>query len=43
MTVEHEAIMAPNFTLTDIVGDAVSLSDYQGIKHVVLVFNRGFI
>ena len=43
MTVEHEAIMAPGFALTDVVGDTVSLSDYQGVKHVVLVFNRGFI
>ena len=36
-------IMAPDFALTDTQGQSVSLSDYQGQKHVVLVFNRGFV
>jgi peroxiredoxin len=38
-----EAVMAPDFTLTDTQGRAVRLSSYQGHKHVVLVFNRGFM
>ncbi len=33
---------APNFTLADFRGKTVSLSDFQGKYHVVLVFNRGF-
>jgi peroxiredoxin len=35
-------ISAPDFTLTDTQGQSVTLSSYQGHKHVVLVFNRGF-
>ena len=34
---------APDFTLTDTRGRSVSLSQFQGDKHVVLVFNRGFM
>jgi peroxiredoxin len=34
---------APDFALNDFRGEPVRLSDYQGRKHVVLVFNRGFI
>lgn len=33
---------APDFTLTDFKGNEVSLSDFQGKKNVLLVFNRGF-
>ncbi len=33
---------ARDFTLTDTQGKQVSLSDFRGKKHVVLVFNRGF-
>lgn len=33
---------APDFTLEDFQGQTVRLSSYQGNKHVVLVFNRGF-
>jgi peroxiredoxin len=34
--------LAPDFTLDDLRGQAVTLSGYEGQKHVVLVFNRGF-
>jgi len=35
--------MASDFELTDTAGQVVRLSDYRGKKHVVLVFNRGFM
>jgi peroxiredoxin len=34
---------APDFTLSDFNGKAVSLSDYRGKSNVVLVMNRGFL
>jgi peroxiredoxin len=34
---------APDFDLQDFRGRAVRLGDYRGVKHVVLVFNRGFM
>jgi peroxiredoxin len=34
---------APNFELTDFEGRQVRLSDYKGARHVVLIFNRGFV
>ena len=34
---------APEFELLDWTGDTVRLSDYRDRKHVVLVFNRGFM
>jgi peroxiredoxin len=39
----REGTTAPNFTLTDTQGQSVTLSGYRGHKHVVLVFNRGFM
>ena len=33
---------APDFTLNNFKGQPVSLSDFRGKKHVLLVFNRGF-
>ncbi len=38
-----EFAMAPDFTLVDTHGAEVSLSDYRDKKHVVLIFNRGFM
>ena len=34
---------APDFELADIHGKQVRLSDFQGEKNVLLVFNRGFV
>ncbi len=42
MAQTEEAVMAPEFTATDSNGRTVRLSDFKGVKHVVLVFNRGF-
>jgi peroxiredoxin len=43
MAREFEAIAAPDFTLTDTKGQGVTLSGFKGDKHIVLVFNRGFM
>ena len=34
--------IAPEFVAIDANGRQVKLSDYQGKKNVMLVFNRGF-
>ena len=34
---------APDFTLADYEGNDVSLSQFKGKQHVLLVFNRGFL
>ena len=34
---------APEFELSDYQGQTVNLSDFQEKKHVLLVFNRGFV
>jgi len=34
---------APDFSLNDFNGKAVRLSDFEGSKNVILVFNRGFM
>ena len=33
---------APDFTLEDVDGKNISLSDYRGKKNIVLVFYRGY-
>lgn len=33
---------APDFSLPDLNGKPVRLSDFRGKKNVLLVFNRGF-
>lgn len=35
--------IAPDFTLTGLQGQPVSLADFRGQKNVVLVFTRGFM
>ncbi len=37
-----KAVPAPDFTAADSSGKTIRLSDYEGKKNVVLVFNRGF-
>ncbi len=34
---------APDFELLDFNGTPINLSDFHSEKHVVLVFNRGFV
>jgi len=34
---------APDFSLPDLTGKTVRLSDFRGKSHVLLVFNRGFM
>ena len=34
---------APDFELEDFKGRRVRLSDYRGDRHVLLLFNRGFM
>jgi len=36
-------VLSPDFSLTDLNGNPISLSDFRDQKHVVLVFNRGFM
>jgi len=36
-------VMAPDFSLPDFGGQQVRLADFRGDRHVVLVFNRGFM
>jgi hypothetical protein len=34
---------APDFELADFSGRSVRLADYRERRHIVLVFNRGFV
>ena len=34
---------APDFSLPDLSGKSVSLSDFRDRSHVLLVFSRGFV
>jgi cytochrome oxidase Cu insertion factor (SCO1/SenC/PrrC family) len=43
MTARPTNTSAPDFTLTDIQGRTVHLTDYRGKANVVLVFNRGVL
>jgi peroxiredoxin len=36
-------VQAPEFSLEDYNRSSVSLSNFEGSKHVVLIFNRGFM
>ena len=39
----QEIQLAPDFTLPDLDGHPISLSDFRAEKHIVLVLNRGFM
>jgi peroxiredoxin len=43
MAKELQGAIAPDFTLADLAGNPVTLSGFRGNRHVVLVFNRGFM
>ena len=43
MTARLTNTSAPDFTLTDIQGRTMRLSDFGGKANVVLVFNRGVL
>ena len=34
---------APDFTLDTFDGQSINLADYKEDKHVLLIFNRGFV
>jgi peroxiredoxin len=40
---DNNVLEARDFTLIDTGGNPVQLSGYRGLKHVILVFNRGFM
>jgi len=43
MTKVRDNETAPDFTLADTEGQHITLSAFRGERHVVLVFNRGFM
>ena len=34
---------APDFSLMDYEGNKFQMSDFKGLKHVLIVLNRGFL
>ena len=34
---------APDFQMEDFAGRSIRLSDFGGARHVILIFNRGFV
>lgn len=40
---EQDSQLAPDFTLPDLNGHPISLSDFRVEKHIVLVLNHGFM
>ncbi|HOA20907.1 MAG TPA: hypothetical protein PKL82_00265 [Anaerolineaceae bacterium] len=42
MTLVTLNLPAPDFSLVDVFGNSIALSDFKGLKHVILVLNRGF-
>lgn len=43
MAKQQEGVQAPDFSLNDFRGNPVRLSNFQGHRNVVVVFNRGFM
>ncbi|MCJ7696626.1 MAG: redoxin domain-containing protein [Anaerolineaceae bacterium] len=43
MAVIELNVKAPDFTLTDVQGKEITLSNFIGSKHIILVLNRGFV
>lgn len=43
MIENRNAITAPDFTMKDTDGRSLQLQSYADKKHIVLVFNRGFM
>ena len=42
VSASDDRVRAPDFSQADYLGRTVTLSDFRGLKSVVLVFNRGF-
>jgi peroxiredoxin len=43
MSIKEVNTPAPDFSAIDVDGKPISLSDFKGKKHVILVLNRGFV